>query len=345
MRRFLVLVTLLTLVGTACSSSENTGKESAGLNDYNLGTIETAIDESSPGIENGDQLVDAGVGTDGVLYLALRDAKGRHRLLSTRGESEPFVLADEKSVEGFKPTAMAVDSRLRWVYVASGSYVLKFVDSRGTQGVEEQFRELRPEDNIGPPRYLSFDSRTKALYVADLCRVVRFTSDQRAGTEVAAAAGPGVDCLQTTARITGLAVDQRTGDVYVGVGNELRRVGADGKLTAVRAKGRNDTEPQPVVGLGASGALAVNGVGDVLVATETKNVLRVRADGTLDQVTGIKERPTQAHSGPATDVLVLEDGEDWIGFDGAGNLYLATRTLHDGGGPPVRLRKVIAAAL
>ncbi|MGH9009420.1 MAG: hypothetical protein ACRDYF_06160 [Acidimicrobiia bacterium] len=37
------------------------------------------------------------------------------------------------------------------------------------------------------------------------------------------AGGPGADCSTNPAQITGLAVDERTGDLYVGSGDRVRR--------------------------------------------------------------------------------------------------------------------------
>ena len=360
MPRLLVLLTLLTLSAQACSDSDDDGDRRADI-DSNLGTIEVAVKEDSPGLKRGDRLLDAAVGVDGVLYLALKSENGQHRLLSLRTGRDPRVLADETTVPGFAPTALAVDSRFRSVYVASGNEVLRFQDQHGAEGTERllvtrgpspgppqpQGGSPPPSALIGPPRYMAFDGRTHTLYIADACRIVRYgTGRSLEVSDVAeVAGGPGADCLTKPARITGLAVDQRTGDVYVGRGDELMRVGADGKLSAVSA--RQDQEgavTKAVVGLNEGLSLAVNGVGDVLVATRTV-VLRVGTDGILGIVRGEEESPNGSRSGPASNELRLWD-ENWIGLDGAGNLYVATRTVpNELGDAPVQIRKVIAGAL
>jgi hypothetical protein len=355
MRRFLVLCTLLTLAGAACSEKSDEAKTD--IDDGNLGTIETAVEEGSPGIEPGDRLIDAAVATDGVLYLALRDKEGHHRLLSLRQGREPREVANEETVPGFAPTAVAVDSRLRVIYVASGDELLKFEDSHGAVGNESLLAKRGPPEparvespyasaaEIGVPRYMAFDARTKSLYFADLCQVMRYVHLYGTAKVVRVADGPGADCSDSPDLITGLAVDQRTGDVYVGRGNALRRVGADGKLAPVAAKGEQDDAPKPVEGLLSGRSLAVNGVGDVLVATSSA-VLRVRPDGTLDRVRGVDEGPNISHSGYPDDKFQTVDNEDWIGFDGAGNLYAATRSLPGRETDnPVRIRRVTAGAL
>lgn len=360
MRRLLVLLTLLTLSAQACSDSDDDVDRRADI-DSNLGTIEVAIEEDSPGLKKGDRLLDAAVGVDGVLYLALKGENGRHRLLSLRAGRDPRVLADEATHPGFAPTAVAVDSRFRSVYVASGNEVLKFQDQHGAEGNEQLLITRAPSPGppkpqggspppsalIGPPRYMAFDGRMHNLYIADSCRIVRYGT--RRSFEVSdvaeVAGGPGADCLTMPGRITGLAVDQRTGDVYVGRGDELMRVGADGKLSAVSAKeDRDDAPAKAVVGLSDGLSLAVNGVGDVLVATGAE-VMRVGTDGILGTIRGEEEGPNESHSGPASNVLRLLD-EHWIGVDGAGNLYVAPRTLpNELGDAPVHVRKVIAGAL
>jgi hypothetical protein len=89
--------------------------------------------------------------------------------------------------------------------------------------------------------------------------------------------------------------------------------------------------------------LAVSAIGDVLVVT-SEGVLQVRPDGTLGKISGVEEYATETHSGrPDTPLKVY--GDDWIGLDGAGNLYIATRQHLDGRpDSPLRIRKVIAAA-
>jgi hypothetical protein len=353
MRRFLVLVTLLTLAAAACSDKKEEGQKA--LDDGNLVTIETAVEEGSPGIEKGDRLIDAAVAADGVLILALRDAQGHPRLLSLREGRDPRVLANEETVPGFAPTAVAVDSRLRIVYIASGNEVLKFEDNHGSEGGEQLVIKRGPPEprrydgsstvGIGVPRYMTFDGRTNNLYIADLCRVARFSTRGYGAADVAQVAGaPGTDCKADPARITGLAVDQRTGDVYVGSGDNLRRVGADGKLLTVEAKADERSAPKPVGGLDDGSSLAVTALGDVLVVT-SNGVLQVRVDGTVDKISGVEEPKSDSHSGrPDTELKVY--GEDWIGVDGAGNLYITTRQSLEGGPDvPFRIRKVIAAAL
>jgi hypothetical protein len=361
MRRVVVLVTLLTLIGAACSDKNNEAQKD--VDDGNLVTIETAVEEGSAGIEKGDRLVDAAVATDGVLILALRDAQGHHRLLSLREGRAPRELANEETVPGFAPTAVAVDSRFRIVYAASGDQVLKFEDNHGSEGGEQEVAKRGPAEpghtgsygltvEIGVPRYMTFDDRTNNLYIADLCRVARFHIRGYGAADVARVAGsPGSDCAGDPARVTGLAVDQRTGDVYVGSGDNLRRVGADGKLMNVEAsvpdrlRPDEKSAPKAVTGLGHDGAsLAVNAIGDVLVVT-SGGVLQVRADGTLDKISGVEESKTLTHSG-RPDTALKTYGDDWIGLDGAGNLYIATRQHLDGRpDSPIRIRKVIAAAL
>lgn len=354
MRRLVFFVALTVLAGGACSNDDDSGEKA--FDDGNLGSVATAVDPDSPGIEKGDVLVDAAVAADGVLYLALRDAKGGHRLLSLRDGRPPRVLTDGAHMEGFVPTAVATDSGLRSVFVAAGEWVFELEDFHNTYSERKLVRRTveappgpslsgapTPTAQLSAIRYMAYDGRGGFLYMADTCRVVRYRRRYEVETVAEVAGAPGTDCAGNAAAISGLAVDQRTGEVYVSRGRDLVRVGEGGRLTPVEAREDDSGSPaRPVTGH----ALAVNALGEVLIAgSGSGGVDRLKGDGVLDRVRGVEHPETESHNGVPSSRLVLY-GEDWIGVDGAGNLYAARRNLDKDVTPsPVRVRKVVAGAI
>jgi hypothetical protein len=380
MRRALFLAPLLTLALTNCSDSTTKAAESSRYIGPALGSI-TTVTLTGPGRTASDEaLEDGAVASDGSLYLAVlgpktSDGNPHFFIWSFRPGEKPRNIADEASIPGLKPTAIAVDSSSRMVYVASGDSVYTFGDVPGEEGPasaqqvfalqdilakpESKPRTLFPQ--FGPPRYMAFDRRTHNLYLADLCRVVRYNVRTLLDGEVAGTARAGcadvraADAFRPTApatgqkatsvtigRVSGLAVGERTGDVYVGDNDELRRVSSDGRFTAVQAT-EKDRAPTANLHLGSGLTLAVDATGAVLVPYDN-GVLRIRPDGTANRVTGVDDgRGT--HSGRASEPLKLLASENWIALDGAGNLYLGTRSISpDRQEQPVRIRKVTAAS-
>ncbi|HEV3363066.1 MAG TPA: hypothetical protein VG795_02810, partial [Acidimicrobiia bacterium] len=339
-----------------------------------LGSITTVPLTGPTRVVTGESLEDGAVTADGSLYLALTDAEGHHSIWSFRPGENPRHIADEGSIRRLAPTAIAVDSSNRMVYVASGDGVFRFEDVPGEEGqasaqlvfaLQDILADPEPNTRVlfpqfGPPRYMAFDRRTHDLYLADLCRVVRYNVRTYAGTEVAGTTRPGcadvreADAFRPTApatgqkatsvtigRVSGLAVDERTGDVYVGDYNELRRVTPDGRFVRFEAT-EKDKPPMADFRLGNGKTLAVDATGAVLVPVDD-TVLRISADGTANRVTGVDDG-SGTHSGRPTLPLKLEQ-ENWIALDGAGNLYLGTRSISpDRSERPVRIRKVTAAS-
>jgi hypothetical protein len=143
-------------------------------------------------------------------------------------------------------------------------------------------------------------------------------------------------------RVSGLAVDERTGDVYVGDNDELRRVTPDGRFTPVEAT-EKDKPPTADFNLGHGRTLAVDATGAVLVPLDD-TVLRISTDGTAHRVAAVDDG-SGTHSNRPSSPLQL-DIENWIALDGAGNLYLSTRSVSPDRQErsPVRIRKVTAAS-
>jgi hypothetical protein len=373
MRRFaLVLAAVLALANCSDSKGDAAPARYVGPG---LGSITTVSLTGPTGLISGESMEDGAVAADGSLYLALTDSKSRPSIWSFRPGENPRHIADEVTIPRLAPTAIAVDSSNRIVYVASGDGVFRFHDSPGQEGPasaelvfalqdihanpDPKTRTLFPQ--FGPPRYMAFDRRTDDLYLADLCRVVRYNLPTYAAAEVAGTARAGcADARQadtfrptgpatgqkttsvTIGRVSGLAVDERTGDVYVGDNDELRRVTPDGRFVRVEAT-EKDKPPTADFNLGHGRTLAVDATGTVLVPVDDA-VLRIRPDGTASRVTAVDDGPG-AHSGRPGDPLKLEMSENWIALDGAGNLYLGARSISpDRNESPVRIRKVTAAS-
>ena len=311
MRRFaLVLAAVLALAN--CSDSKGDAAPPRYVGPA-LGSINTVSLTGPTRVVSGESMEDGAVAADGSLYLALTDSEGRHSIWSFRPGENPRTIADEVSIPRLAPTAIAVDSSNRMVSVASGDGVFQFHDVPGEVGPasaqlvfalqdiladpEPNTRALFPQ--FGRPRYMAFDRRTHDLYLADLCRVVRYNIPTLVGAEVVGAARPGgadaraADAIRPTGpatgqkatsvtigRVSGLAVDERTGDVYVGDRDELRRVTPDGHFTRVGAR---EEEKAPTVNfrLGHGRTLAVDATGAVLVPVDDA-VLRIRPDGTAN---------------------------------------------------------------
>ena len=367
MRR-LALVVIATLALTNCSDSDTKAPESSRYGGPALGSI-TTVALTGPGRTSSDESLEEGaVAADGSLYLALsgpelKDGKRQYSVWSFRPGANPRKIADEVSIPGLAPTAIAVDASSRLVYVASGDGVYRFEDVVGEEGrasAEKIFARQERLPRSGPPRYLAFDRRTHDLYLADLCRVVRYNARTLEAGEVAGTTRDGcADARQadafrpaapatgqqatsvTIGRVSGLAVDERTGDIYVGDNDELRRVAPDGWYTAVQAT-EKDEPPTTNFRLGHGRTLAVDATGAVLLPFDD-NVLRIRADGTANRVAGVDDgRGT--HSGRPSQPLMLAS-DNWIALDGAGNLYLGGRSISpDRSEKPVQIRKVTAAS-
>jgi DNA-binding beta-propeller fold protein YncE len=374
MRRFVTLVVILMLAGAACSDSHRSGADAPRYVGPALGSITTVTLTGPNRLSADESLEDGAVAADGSLYLALTDKDRHHFIWSFRPGENPRNIADEVSILHLAPTAVAVDSSSRTVYVASGDSVFRFEDVPGEEGpasaqqvfaLQDILADSRPGTRalfpqFGPPRYMAFDRRAHDLYMADLCRVVRYNVRTQLEAEVAGTTRPGcadanqADAFRPTAPATGqkattvtiglvsgLAVDERTGDVYVGDNDELRRVTPDGRFTRVEAT-EKDKAPTANFSLGHGRTLAVDATGAVLVPVND-TVLRISTDGTAHRVPAIDDGPG-THSGRPANLLQLE-GENWIALDGAGNLYLGTRSVSpDREERPVRIRKVTAAS-
>jgi hypothetical protein len=189
---------------------------------------------------------------------------------------------------------------------------------------------------LNEPSGVAFDQQGN-VYIADSSNArVRKVDSNGIITTVAGPAQPGVDYFNA------VAVDPK-GNLYVawthappgGIYATVNRVNADGSLTRVAGNGQPCNTPSQFLGNGAPAlqarlcavvAMSVdpNGLLDLSEGTYSL-VLRLAADGTIQQVAGNSAASSVGDGGPAL-AASLQGGQGWspgaVTFDPAGNMYV-----------------------
>jgi sugar lactone lactonase YvrE len=195
---------------------------------------------------------------------------------------------------------------------------------------------------LNEPGGVAFD-RQGNIYIADSTNArVRKVDKNGIITTVAGPAQPGVDYFNA------VAVDPK-GNLYVawthappgGISATVNRVNADGSLTRVAGNGQPCSAPSQFLGNAAPAlqarlcavvALSVdpNGLLDLSEATYSL-VLRLAADGTIQQVAGNSAASSVGDGGPAL-AASLQGGQGFspgaVTFDPAGNMYIPEQSLN-----------------
>ena len=161
------------------------------------------------------------------------------------------------------------------------------------------------------------------VYVADRSqsRVLKVTPDGRvstvAGTGNAESAGDGGPATSASVNSpTALAVDA-AGNLFIAEGHgSIRRVAPDGRITSVSIVAPGVEQISPT-------ALALAPDGSIVFAT-TREVLRVRPDGSLAPVAGSATRGFGGDDGPATSAKLDSPGALAVADDGS--VYIADTT-------------------
>ncbi len=137
-----------------------------------------------------------------------------------------------------------------------------------------------------------------------------------------------------------VAVDA-PGNVYIlDSGNQrIRKVDASGTITTVAGNGgitdTGDGGPAVLAGLGGPAGVAVDGQGNLFIATSTGNrVRKVDTSGTITTVAGNGSEGYEGDGGPATEAKLARPND--VAVDGSGNFYVADKGNN-------RIRKVDAS--
>ena len=136
--------------------------------------------------------------------------------------------------------------------------------------------------------------------------------------------GPATEAALSSPR--GLAFD-RDGNLYIADSSyRVRRVGRDGKITTVAGSGERgfsgDGGPAVRASLAEPEGIAFDSQGNLYIADGFNHrVRRVSPDGVITTIAGNGQRAFSGDGGPAREASLA--GPKGLGFDAAGNLYIA----------------------
>lgn len=331
----------LTLTATGCGGLGSVASADSGKVRYVLTTVVR---------EGGDGAIFGGlaVSDDGTVYLAAADDEGfldqtNVRILTVRRNGEPRVLLREEDValqyvRSLEPRVMTIGKDGQLLIAAYGDGIISVVVTapgyqRVMPGPPTEGRGAYGRDVTA----LAVDRRDGTVYLADRCRIWRSAPD--ATFEFFAGERPDTGCLATDPAqihlvdfeggIGGLAVDQRSGALYVSDDAQVHRIDASGVTTVAGQARRNnahinqgfsgDGGPATAARLNEPGSLAVDPVtGDLYIADlKNQRIRKVDAAGTITTAVGNggSRRP---YEGRADDVAV--DAVQ-VAIDGQGHLW------------------------
>ena len=276
-----------------------------------------------------------GVAVDGAGAVYVADSfNGRVRRIAPNGVistiaeiPQPVGLAVSRSGDLY-----VSDLQTRSVYRVSKGGGVDLVAGNSLPGAPGQDGGPAASVELMTPRGLAVDDQGN-LYIAEhgAHRVRKVSPDgiitTVAGTGRAAFAGDGGPA--TAAFLYGpdwLAVDS-VGNLYItdSFNRRVRKVSPDGVITTAVGNGVDDSTgdggPATVAAVGYSGGVAVDGAGNLYVAsTSQRRVRRVAPDGVISTVAGTGAQGYSGDGGPGLRAAVTPTG---LAVDAAGNVYIA----------------------
>jgi sugar lactone lactonase YvrE len=195
---------------------------------------------------------------------------------------------------------------------------------------------------LNAPAVVALDSTGTSLYIADS---LNYRIRKMAGGVISTVAGNGTCCYSgdggsaTAAQLnyaTGIAVDPRTGDLYIGDSENFRvRMVSAGVITTVAGTGAfgysGDNGPPTSAQLSYSYGVAVDAASALYIADAGNHRIRKVAAGTITTVAGNGVSGFSGDGGAAT-VAQINVPYD-VALDSTGNLYIADTSNY-------RIRKV-----
>lgn len=331
----------LALTATGCGGLGSVASAGSGEVRYVLTTVVQ---------KGGDDAIFGGlaVSDDGTAYLGVADDTGyldqeNVRILIMRRGAEPRVLLREQDVtlqyvDSLEPRVMTIGKDGELLIAAYGDGIVSVVVTapgmqRVIPGPPAEDRDRYGREVPG----LAADRRDGTVYFADRCRVWRagpggsfeFFAGERPDTRCLATDPAQVHLVDFQGGIGGLAVDPRSGALYVSDDAQVHRIDASGVTTvAGRARRSNadinrgfsgDGGPATAARLDEPGSLAVDpATGDLYIADQkNQRIRKVDAAGTITTAVGngATRRP---YEGRADDVAV--DAVQ-VAIDGQGHLW------------------------
>ncbi len=331
----------LALTATGCGGLGSVATAGSGKVRY---VLTTAVREGGDGTIFGG----LAVSDDGTVYLGAADdesyfSQENVRILSFRRGGEPRVLLREEDVSlqyvrSLEPRVMTIGKDGELLIAAYGDGLVSVVvTSPGHQRVMP-----------GPPTgergefgrdvtALAVDRRDGTVYLADRCRIWRSKPDstfeffvgERPDTRCLASDPAQIHLVDFKGGIGGLAVDQRSGALYVSDDAQVHRIDGSGVTTVAGHAPRSNADinkgfsgdggPATAARLNEPGSLAFDpATGDLYIADlKNQRIRKVDAAGTITTAVGNggSRRPYEGRAdNVAVDVVQLA-------IDGQGHLW------------------------